>query len=94
MKCFNKKHKATIDINHLQTYLTKFVAIPRGKFCNKEFFCKHGNAIRELANGGNLQDTNASEKMQKFYEFVKVTWLCLSSNKKIVEAGVKEAALC
>ena len=78
----------------MQTYLTKFVATPRETFCNKECFREHGDAIRELANGGDLRDTNASENMQKFYEFVKVTWLCLPSNTQFVEAGVKEASLC
>ena len=81
-------------MNDMQTYLTKFVATPRETFCNKECFREHGDAIRELANGGDLRDTNASENMQKFYEFVKVTWLCLPSNTQFVEAGVKEASLC
>ena len=93
---FNSEmHKGVINLKELVKYATKNLPNP-DCIKTREFYVVHSNAVKEMAlNGSSLWDgNNLTPNMRQFRNYVKASWIPLPSNNQMVEAGVKDAALC
>ena len=63
-KYVSAKHKTTIDVQLMGTFLTS--GVTRASLKEKAFFNSHVDVISSLSNGTRLWDDGGSEAMQKF----------------------------
>ena len=86
-------HKTSINLKRLLEWLTETLPI-NCNFRNRIFFRRHSSAIEEMKEGKGLWVRDASVHMKKLRTYIENTYLPLPSNNQIVEAGVKDTALC
>ena len=88
----SSKHNTVINLSSMGGFLTSGIAPESLK--TKEFFRLHQDAIVRLSEGEKLWDSEGSETVINFRNYVKQKWFIVVTNTQLVERWVKDSNEC